>query len=254
MEELRSWQALVSLWDRMKDRRLHMHEAPSTFEIDRPAREGWLMRRSKSAGVFAEWRRQWAVLKRAHLFLYDRPDSSRPSNWYLLRKVRWCPQNPGVGLCVHPCVSACPLACACGPANGLRYVQTNTRATEPFSHIPRTVALTHKQTHASTPTCTSTQTHTGGRARAGADLGTAARPGAPAPASPKGRARCRLGRQRTGLEGGTNYRVYVLYMSYINPNLLYVCMHVCMYVCIVCVHACVCVYMRVCVCVCVTYV
>jgi len=72
MEELRSWQALVSLWDRMRDRRLHMHEAPSTFEIDRPAREGWLMRRSKSAGVFAEWRRQWAVLKRAHLFLYDR--------------------------------------------------------------------------------------------------------------------------------------------------------------------------------------
>jgi hypothetical protein len=86
MQELRSWQALVSLWDRMEDRRLHMHEAPSTFEIANPAHEGWVMRRSKS-GVFVEWRRQWAVLKRAHLFLYDRPDSSRPSNWYLLRKA-----------------------------------------------------------------------------------------------------------------------------------------------------------------------
>jgi len=86
MEELRAWQALVSLWDRMEDRKLVMHEAPSTFEISNPAREGWLMRRSKS-GVFAEWLRQWAVLKRAHLFLYDRPDSPRPSNWYLLRKA-----------------------------------------------------------------------------------------------------------------------------------------------------------------------
>ena len=44
------------------------------------------MRRSKS-GVFVEWRRQWAMLKRAHLFLFDRPDSSRPSGWYLLRKA-----------------------------------------------------------------------------------------------------------------------------------------------------------------------
>jgi hypothetical protein len=112
MEELRSWQALVSLWDRMKDRRLHMHEAPSTFEIDRPAREGWLMRRSKSAGVFAEWRRQWAVLKRAHLFLYDRPDSSRPSNWYLLRKVRWETRDPGVA-CVRAPVRVCVSACLC---------------------------------------------------------------------------------------------------------------------------------------------
>jgi len=86
MEELRSWQALVSLWDRMDDRSLHMHEAPSTFEIGTPAREGWLMRRSKS-GVFVEWRRQWAVLKRAHLFLFDRPDSPRPSTWHLMRKA-----------------------------------------------------------------------------------------------------------------------------------------------------------------------
>jgi hypothetical protein len=85
MEELRSWQALVSLWDRMQDRRLHMHEAPSTFEIVNPAREGWIMRRSKS-GVFVEWRRQWAVLKRAHLFLFDRPDSPCPAYWYQLRK------------------------------------------------------------------------------------------------------------------------------------------------------------------------
>ena len=51
MEELRSWQALVSLWDRMKDRRLHMHEAPSTFEIDRPAREGWLTGWRRGASV-----------------------------------------------------------------------------------------------------------------------------------------------------------------------------------------------------------
>lgn len=36
MEELRSWQSLVSLWDRMEDRRLHMHEAPSTFELGTP--------------------------------------------------------------------------------------------------------------------------------------------------------------------------------------------------------------------------
>ena len=86
MEELRSWQALVSLWERMDDRRLHVHEAPSTFEVGRPVRAGWLVRRSKSA-VFVEWRRHWAVLKRAHLFLFDRPDSTRPSNWYLLRKA-----------------------------------------------------------------------------------------------------------------------------------------------------------------------
>ena len=60
MEELRSWQALVSLWERMDDRRLHVHEAPSTFEVGRPVRAGWLVRRSKSA-VFVEWRRHWAV-------------------------------------------------------------------------------------------------------------------------------------------------------------------------------------------------
>uniref|UniRef100_A0A7S4KTT3 Rab-GAP TBC domain-containing protein n=1 Tax=Guillardia theta TaxID=55529 RepID=A0A7S4KTT3_GUITH len=85
-EELRSWQSLVSLWDRMEDRRLLMHEAPSTFEISMPTREGWVLRRRKT-GIFREWRRYWAILKRAHLFLFERPDSSRPSNWYLLRKA-----------------------------------------------------------------------------------------------------------------------------------------------------------------------
>jgi hypothetical protein len=86
-------------------------------------------------------------------------------------------------------------------------VLTHTRATETCSKVPRTLAHTHTHTsthpHTSTHTSTPTQTHTGGRAGAGADFGTAARPGAPAPASPKGRARRRLGQRRTGLEGGT---------------------------------------------------
>jgi len=60
-ELLREWQNLVSLWDRMEDPRLFMHEAPSAFEITSPNREGWVLHR-KSAGVLWEWRRQWAVL------------------------------------------------------------------------------------------------------------------------------------------------------------------------------------------------
>lgn len=59
-ELLREWQNLVSLWDRMEDPRLFMHEAPSAFEITSPNREGWVLHR-KSAGVLWEWRRQWAV-------------------------------------------------------------------------------------------------------------------------------------------------------------------------------------------------
>jgi hypothetical protein len=59
-EQLREWQRLVSLWDRMEDPRLFMHEAPSAFEISSPNREGWVLHR-KSAGVLWEWRRQWAV-------------------------------------------------------------------------------------------------------------------------------------------------------------------------------------------------
>lgn len=84
LQDLRSWQQLVSLWDRMEDPRVILHEAPSAFEIVAPACEGWVLLRRKT-GVFIDWKRQWAVLKRSHLLLFDRPDSPRPSSWALLR-------------------------------------------------------------------------------------------------------------------------------------------------------------------------
>eukprot|EP00286_Rhodomonas_abbreviata_P018701 CAMPEP_0181300608 /NCGR_PEP_ID=MMETSP1101-20121128/6979_1 /TAXON_ID=46948 /ORGANISM="Rhodomonas abbreviata, Strain Caron Lab Isolate" /LENGTH=473 /DNA_ID=CAMNT_0023405853 /DNA_START=46 /DNA_END=1464 /DNA_ORIENTATION=- len=84
-DDLRVWQQLVSLWDRMEDPRIIMHEAPSAFEIVSPSCEGWILVRKKT-GVFTDWKRHWGILKRSHLLLFDRPDSPRPSSWVLLRQ------------------------------------------------------------------------------------------------------------------------------------------------------------------------
>eukprot|EP00961_Rhodomonas_salina_P046226 620231-Rhodomonas_salina.3 len=51
LQDLRSWQQLVSLWDRMEDPRVILHEAPSAFEIVAPACEGWVLLRRKTGSA-----------------------------------------------------------------------------------------------------------------------------------------------------------------------------------------------------------